>query len=573
MILFKKISYKNFLATGNTPIEVNLDTHKSTLIVGTNGAGKSTIIEAIIFALFNKSFRKVNKNQLINSINGSDCLVEIEFQIGNTTWKVVRGMKPNIFEIYRNNNLLDQSSASADQQKWLEQHVLKLNYKSFTQIVILGSSTFVPFMQLPAAHRREVIEDLLDIKIFSTMHVIVRDRMKTTADEIKNLDRDIDLIKEKVDIQKKFIDNLKKHSDKTIDQKKNKIEELSAEVELNQDMINLYNFKINELQEQYTKLQNIDKKIKELETFKIKFGSKKKDHTNYKKFFEENDVCPQCNQEITGDIKHHHIQENTNQILKLEDALLKLESEIEQTNLKLEEKNSILSEIQKYNNEISSAINSNRQVTRIIDEIRKEISDIENNNNNMTDEKNKLNEYVSDGVSLSKRLSDLKTKKTNYDVLNNLLKDGGIKSQIIKKYLPVMNQLINKYLQSMDFYVNFTLDENFDETIKSRYRDDFTYASFSEGEKMRIDLSLMFTWRSVAKLKNSANTNLLILDEVFDSSLDVAGTDDFMRIIKGLDEGTNVMVISHKGDSILDKFDRILKFDKYKNFSTVEEKF
>jgi DNA repair exonuclease SbcCD ATPase subunit len=573
MILFKKISYKNFLATGNNPIEVNLDGHRSTLIVGTNGAGKSTIIEAIIFALFNKSFRKVNKNQLINSINGSDCLVEIEFQIGNVTWKVVRGMKPNIFEIYRNDNLLDQSSASIDQQKWLEQHVLKLNYKSFTQIVILGSSTFVPFMQLPAAHRREIIEDLLDIKIFSTMHVIVRDRIKTTSDEIKNLERDIDLIKEKVDIQKKFIDNLKKHSDKTIDQKQNKIEQLNAEVELNQDMINLYNFQIDKLKDDYSKLQNVDKKIKELETFKIKFGSKKKDHTNYKKFFEENDVCPQCNQEITGDIKHNHIEENTNQITKLEDALKKLEFEIEQTNLKLDEKNSILSEIQKYNNEINSALNNNRQVTKIIDEIQKEIVDIENNNNNMTDEKNKLNEYISDGVSISKRLSDIKTKKTNYDVLNNLLKDGGIKSQIIKKYLPVMNQLINKYLQSMDFYVNFTLDENFDETIKSRYRDDFTYASFSEGEKMRIDLSLMFTWRSIAKLKNSANTNLLILDEVFDSSLDISGTDDFMRIIKGLDEGTNVMVISHKGDSILDKFDRILKFDKYKNFSTVEEKF
>jgi len=573
MILFKRISYKNFLATGNTPIEVNLDGHKSTLIVGTNGAGKSTIIEAIIFALFNKSFRKVNKNQLINSINGADCLVEIEFQIGNVTWKVIRGMKPNIFEIYRNDNLLDQSSASIDQQKWLEQHVLKLNYKSFTQIVILGSSTFVPFMQLPAAHRREIIEDLLDIKIFTTMHVIVRDRIKTTSDEIKNLERDIDLIKEKVDIQKKFIDNLKKHSDKTIDQKQNKIEQLNAEVELNQDMINLYNFQIDKLRDDYSKFQNVDKKIKELETFKIKFGSKKKDHTNYKKFFEENDLCPQCNQEITGDIKHNHIEENTNQIAKLEDALKKLEFEIKQTNLKLEEKNSILTEIQKYNNDISSAINNNRQVTKIIDEIQKEISDIENNNNNMTDEKNKLNEYISDGVSISKRLSDIKTKKTNYDVLNNLLKDGGIKSQIIKKYLPVMNQLINKYLQSMDFYVNFTLDENFDETIKSRYRDDFTYASFSEGEKMRIDLSLMFTWRSIAKLKNSANTNLLILDEVFDSSLDISGTDDFMRIIKGLDEGTNVMVISHKGDFILDKFDRILKFDKYKNFSTVEEKF
>lgn len=573
MILFKKITYKNFLSTGNNPIEVNLNTHKNTLIIGANGSGKSTIIEAIVFVLFNRSFRKVNKNQLINSINETDCLVEIEFEIGNNIWKVVRGMKPNIFKIYQNNQLLDQSSVSIDQQKWLEQQVLKLNYKSFTQIVILGSSAFIPFMQLPAAHRREVIEDLLDIKIFSAMHIIVRDRIKIITEEIHNLERDIELIKEKIDIQKKFIENLKKISDKSIDQKQEKIKELELELKTNNNTINSYNSNIEKLNTDYEKLKHIDKKIKELESFKIKFNSKKKNHNNYKKFFEENHICPQCNQEITDDIKHHHIQENTNQLLKLEEALSKLESEIDQTVLELNEKNNILNEIQKLNSNLNSLLKNNKQIIKIVNDINEEITEIKNNNSNTIEEKTKLNEYISDGMIMSDKLSNFKNKKNNYEVLNNLFKDSGIKSQIIKKYLPVMNQLINKYLQLMDFYVNFTLDENFNETIKSRYRDDFTYSSFSEGEKMRIDLSLMFTWRSIAKLKNSTNTNILILDEVFDSSLDISGTDDFMRIIRSLDEGTNVMVISHKGDSILDKFDKVLKFDKHKNFSIVEEKY
>jgi len=573
MILFKKITYKNFLSTGNNPIEVDLNTHKNTLIVGANGSGKSTIIEAIVFVLFNKSFRKVNKNQLINSINETDCLVEIEFEIGNNIWKVVRGMKPNIFKIYQNNNLLDQSSVSIDQQRWLEQQILKLNYKSFTQIVILGSSSFVPFMQLPASYRKEIIEDLLDIKIFSAMHNIIRDRIKVIVEEINNLSHNIELIKERIEIQKKYIENLKKINDKNIDQKKEKINELESELKSNNDGINLYNLKIEKYNIDYEKLKNIDKNIKELESFKIKFNSKKKNHNNYKKFFEENHICPQCNQQITNDIKQYHIQENKNQIEKLDETISKLESEINQTVLKLDERNNILKKIQKLNIDLNSLLNNNKQIIKMVSDIREEIIEINDNNNNMIDESTKLNQYISEGIIMSDKFSNFKIKKNNYEILNNLFKDGGIKSQIIKKYLPIMNQLINKYLQLMDFYINFTLDENFDETIKSRYRDDFTYASFSEGEKMRIDLSLMFTWRSIAKLKNSANTNILILDEVFDSSLDVSGTDDFMRIIKSLDEETNVMVISHKGDSILDKFDRVLKFDKNKNFSVVKETF
>lgn len=498
MILFKKITYKNFLSTGNNPIEVDLNTHKNTLIIGANGSGKSTIIEAIVFVLFNKSFRKVNKNQLINSINETDCLVEIEFEIGNNIWKVVRGMKPNIFKIYQNNNLLDQSSVSIDQQRWLEQQILKLNYKSFTQIVILGSSSFVPFMQLPASYRKEIIEDLLDIKIFSAMHNIIRDRIKLIVEEINNLSHNIELIKERIEIQKKYIENLKKINDKNIDQKKEKINELESELKSNNDGINLYNLKIEKYNIDYEKLKNIDKNIKELESFKIKFNSKKKNHNNYKKFFEENHICPQCNQQITDDIKQYHIQENKNQIEKLDETISKLESEINQTVLKLDERNNILKKIQKLNIDLNSLLNNNKQIIKMVSDIREEIIEINDNNNNMIDESTKLNQYISEGIIMSDKFSNFKIKKNNYEILNNLFKDGGIKSQIIKKYLPIMNQLINKYLQLMDFYINFTLDENFDETIKSRYRDDFTYASFSEGEKMRIDLSLMFTWRSIA---------------------------------------------------------------------------
>jgi DNA repair exonuclease SbcCD ATPase subunit len=568
MILFKTIKYKNLLAAGNNPITINLNDGKSSLIVGQNGAGKSTIIEALVFALFNKSFRKVNKAQLINSINEKDCRVEVDFSIGRNEYKIIRGMKPNIFEIHINGNLIDQVSANTDQQKYLEQNILKLNYKSFTQIVILGSSTFVPFMQLPAAHRREIIEDLLDIRIFSTMNVILKDRIKVTSEELKDFDREIELLKEKTKIQKKHIDYIASQSQKNIEEKQFKITELLDEIsvtEFSNDMNTIEIFKLNESLDGLS-LDN----LKELEKFKIKFTSKLNDSVNYKSFYEENDVCPQCHQDISNDIKSQHVEKCESEISKMTLAMQEVESSIEQAQKNLEEKNKILTEISRLNLESSSLNYKCKTLSKSIDDLKKEIDKISGGDKNLEEEKKKLTELATQGMTLQKQIDKHKFSRSNYDIVSNLLKDTGIKSKIIKKYLPVMNQLINKYLHLMDFYVNFTLDENFDESIKSRFRDDFSYSSFSEGEKMRIDLALMFTWRAIAKLKNSANTNLLILDEVFDSSLDVAGTEDFMRIIRGIDSDTNIFVISHKGDILMDKFEKVLKFEKSKNFSTVQ---
>jgi DNA repair exonuclease SbcCD ATPase subunit len=569
MILFKSVTYSNFLAVGNTPITVNLNDANTTLIVGSNGAGKSTVIEAIVFALFNKSFRKVNKNQLINSINEKDCKVDLEFSIGSKNYRIIRGLKPNIFEIWVDGQLLDQVSASSDQQKYLEQNILKLNYKSFTQIVILGSSTFVPFMQLPAAHRREIIEDLLDIRIFSTMNVILKDRVKTNNDSIKTMENEIDFLKEKVKMQKNHIDYIKNQSQKNIEDKQNQI--------------NDYQNQITECNETYDEIcQNLESKnqelaslpkinIKELEKYKTKFLTKLSDHETNIQFYNENDTCPTCQQDLSDDVKHKHITKCNSEIEKLQSSIEEVESKIKESQEIIDKSQKILSEINDLNVKMASQNYKCKGLAKFIDALKEEIEKISESDKDIATEKQKLTSLASEGVTLQKQVDKMKSNKSYYDVISSLLKDTGIKSKIIKKYLPVMNQLINKYLQLMDFYVNFNLDENFEETIKSRFRDEFSYTSFSEGEKMRIDLALMFTWRSVAKLKNSTNTNLLILDEVFDSSLDVSGTEDFLRIIRGIDKDTNVFVISHKGDMLHDKFEKVLQFQKVKNFSKVKE--
>ena len=569
MILFKSVTYKNFLAAGNTPITIDLSNHGSTLIIGQNGAGKSTIIEAIVFALFNKSFRKVNKNQLINSINEKDCVAEVEFSVGSVEWKVRRGIKPNIFEIYKNGMILDQSSSAVDQQKWFEQSVLKLNYKSFTQIVVLGSSTFVPFMQLPAASRREIIEDLLDIRIFSTMNVILKERVKTTTEELKHFESEINFLKEKADMQKSHIKTLEKTAKKTITQKKDKIVELESGIQkVNEEIDQLY-VQISEKEEQLKKFDGIETQIKKLE---------KEINTNLnliartekeQDFFKDHDTCPKCTQTLSDDLKQNQLAESIKIIDDANSIVEKYKSELKKTNNLLSNQAKINGDLADLNWSVRSNINTINSTNKIVNEIRQEIVDLENDNVDIEGEKEKLTAIANKGVSVQQTIVELKQDRRNYDLISTLLKDGGIKSMIIKKYLPVMNQLINKYLQALDFYVNFTLDEEFNESIKSRYRDDFTYSSFSEGEKMRIDLALMFTWRSIAKLKNSANTNLLILDEVFDSSLDVAGTEDFLRIIRGIYDDTNIFVISHKGEILLDKFDRVLRFEKVKNFSKV----
>tara|TARA_Y100000389_G_scaffold201952_1_gene245955 strand:- start:4024 stop:5742 length:1719 start_codon:yes stop_codon:yes gene_type:complete len=569
MILFKSVTYKNFLAAGNTPITINLSDSDSTLIVGQNGAGKSTIIEAIVFALFNKSFRKVNKNQLINSINEKDCVVEVEFSIGSSEWKIRRGIKPTVFEIYKNNKILDQSSSAVDQQKWFEQSVLKLNYKSFTQIVVLGSSTFVPFMQLTAASRREIIEDLLDIRIFSTMNVILKDRIKSSTEELKNFEREIIFLKEKVTMQTKHIAALEKTAKKSISQKEDKILELRSSVEnIEFDITSLYE-KIELKSNQLKKFDGIETKIKKLErdiNTNINLIARTEKE---KKFFIDNDTCPTCTQTLSEDLKQSRMSKSLKLINETNLVVEKYKGKLTNTTELLAKQAEINGEVANLNWSVKTNLNNIKSSNNLIEEIQSEIKDLKEDNLNIDEEKEKLLSIANKGLVVQKTIVELKKERRNYDLISTLLKDGGIKSMVIKKYLPVINQLINKYLQSLDFYVNFTLDEEFNESIKSRYRDDFTYSSFSEGEKMRIDLALMFTWRSIAKLKNSANTNLLILDEVFDSSLDVSGTEDFLRIIRGIYKDTNIFVISHKGEILLDKFDRVLKFEKVKNFSKV----
>jgi len=569
MILFKSVTYKNFLAAGNTPITIDLSNNSSTLIVGQNGAGKSTIIEAIVFALFNKSFRKVNKNQLINSINEKDCISEVEFSIGSVDWKVRRGIKPSIFEIYKNNKILDQSSSAVDQQRWFEQSVLKLNYKSFTQIVVLGSSTFVPFMQLTAASRREIIEDLLDIRIFSTMNVILKDRIKSSTEELKNFEREITFLKEKVNMQNKHIAALEKTAKKSISQKEDKILELKSNVENTQlEITSLYE-KIQLKTIELKKFDGIETKVKKFErdintNINLLARTEKE-----KKFFVDNDTCPTCTQTLSEELKQSRMSKSLKIIDETNLVVEKCRNNLAETIELLAEQAKINGDITDLNWTVRANLNDIKSSNNLVKEIESEIKDLREDNLNIDSEKEKLSVIANQGITVQKNIVELKTERRNYDLISTLLKDGGIKSMVIKKYLPVINQLINKYLQSLDFYVNFTLDEEFNESIKSRYRDDFTYASFSEGEKMRIDLALMFTWRSIAKLKNSANTNLLILDEVFDSSLDVSGTEDFLRIIRGIYQDTNIFVISHKGEILLDKFDRVLKFEKVKNFSKV----
>ena len=568
MILFEQISYKNFLASGNTPIKINLSDHDTTLIVGQNGAGKSTLIEAIVFALFNKSFRKINKSQLVNSINEKDCVVEVSFSIGRNKYKVIRGMKPSLFEIWCNGKMQNQDSHVNDQQKHLEQNILKLNYKSFTQIVILGSASFVPFMQLSAPNRREIIEDLLDIRIFSTMNVLLKDRVKVAAEEYRDNSKEVDFLKEKAEMQQDHLKRMEKTAMKTVEQKQKTITKFEGKnIEL-EKVINEFQEKI----ETFTDLDNV-KILKDIKAVEKKITTNTnliKRTEKEKTFFETHDECPKCTQSITKELKKFHIEENQKTINASEDYLQELDDEISVLNKDLQRIADNNAEVSSYNFEVKTKLNEMRKNSNIIREIQGEIDDLQKNTNDIDCEKKKLTEIATKGITLHKRNKELKKKNENYALVTSLLKDTGIKGHIIKKYLPVMNQLINKYLKDLDFYVNFTLDEEFNESIKSRYRDDFTYSSFSEGEKMRIDLALMFTWRSIAKMKNSANTNLLILDEVFDSSLDVSGTDEFLRIIRGGQPDTNIFVISHKSEVLHDKFDRVLKFDKVKNFSKVQ---
>ena len=568
MILFKKVRWKNLLSTGNQWSEIDFIKHNTALIIGTNGSGKSTVLDALTFSLFGKSFRKINKPQLVNSINERDCVVEIEFSIGSIEWKVIRGIKPAVFEIYKNNVLLDQSSAALDQQKWLEQTVLKMNYRSFTQIVILGSSTFVPFMQLTTANRREVIEDLLDIRIFSAMNTIIKEKIRTKKDEIKSLELKKQNLKDKVVMQKSFIEELENRGNANINANKRKISDLDAEV----GIYMTENAKTEEDIFKYTKEQEevigAAEKLGKLNNLKGKISQKVSTITKEYKFFSENTVCPTCTQAIEEEFRLNRIADAQNKAKELQKGFQELEETMKFEQERERQFLALSKEITKLNHEISQNNTrisiSQRQIRNLESEVQTITEQLENRNT----ENEKLEEFRDNLQKTFDDLSDKKEEIVHYDFAYSLLKDDGVKTKIIKKYLPLINQQVNRYLQMMDFYINFKLNEEFDETIQSPIHEDFSYASFSEGEKARINLALVFAWREVAKLKNSVHTNLILFDEVFDSSLDGFGTDEFLKIIRYVIKDANVFVISHK-TGLEDKFETVHRFEKVKGFSRI----
>ena len=566
MILFEKIRWRNFLSTGQHETELDFTLNATNLIIGTNGAGKSTVLDALTFSLFGKPFRKINKPQLINTVNEKDCRVEVEFSVGKIEWKVVRGIKPAIFEIYRNGALLDQSSAALDQQKWLEQTVLKMNYKSFTQIVILGSSTFVPFMQLPAAHRREVIEDLLDIKIFSSMNTIIKDKIRVIRDEVKTLELKKESLNDKVQMQKDFIEELENRGKENIKDKEISIMSLTEESGLLMNDNESLEEPLRKYIREQDQITGYADKLRKLGNLKGKISQKVSTITKEHKFFTENTVCPTCTQEIDEDFRINRINDAQSKAKELQSGYKELEEAIKEEEERERQFLTLSKEISKLTNGISQNNIKISGCQRQIRNLESEIQTITNQLENRNTEHEKLEQFRD---SLQNTYEDLATKKDSinyYDFTYSLLKDGGVKSKIIKKYLPLINQQVNRYLQMMDFYINFTLDEEFNETVQSPIHEDFSYASFSEGEKMRIDLALLFTWREVARFKNSVNTNLLIMDEVFDSSLDGFGTEEFLKIIRYVIRDANIFVISHK-TGLEDKFESVIRFEKVKGFS------
>ena len=566
MITFQKIRWKNFLSTGNQFTEIDFQQNNTNLIIGTNGAGKSTMLDALTFVLFNKPFRKINKPQLVNTSNERDCLVEIEFEINTRQYLVRRGIKPNVFDIVVNGVELHREADDRAMQRVLEDNILKVNYKSFTQIVILGSSTFVPFMQLTCANRREVIEDLLDIRIFSLMNNILKDKLRTQKEQVKSMDLKKETLKDKMKMQQNFIDELENRGKQNIESNKIKVAKLMGEVdEYLQD-----NTKLQENLENTTKQQEevagARQKLSKLNTLRGKLSAKVSAVTKEHKFFVENTVCPTCTQDIEESFRLNKIDDVQNTAKELKEGFDELESTIKFEQERERQFNALSKEITNLTHGISQ---NNTRVSgnqRQIRDLESQIQTITENLANRNTEHEKLDEFKSNLQQTIEYLADKKQEIVYHDFAYSLLKDDGVKTKIIKKYLPFINQQVNRYLQMMDFYINFHLDEEFKETVKSPIHEDFSYSSFSEGEKMRIDLALLFTWREVARVKNSVNTNLLIMDEVFDSSLDGFGTDEFLKIIRYVIKDANIFVISHKTD-MQDKFESTIKFDKIKGFS------
>ena len=568
MILFEKVRWKNFLSTGNQFTEIDFLKHSTNLIIGTNGAGKSTVLDALTFSLFGKAFRKINKPQLINSVNEKDCVVEVEFSISGTQWKIERGIKPAIFKIWRDDNLLDQSAAANDQQKWLEQNVLKMNYKSFTQIVILGSSTFVPFMQLTPSNRREVIEDLLDIRIFSSMNSVIKDKIRLVKEDVKVLELKKESLIDKVNMQENFIDELENRGKKNIEDKESKIGKLLIEENNWMGDNEEKNRELVDLQGKLEEYTGATEKLRKLGNLKGKISNKVSSITKEHKFFSQNTVCPTCGQGIEESFRINRITDAQDKAKELQSGYTELEQAINKEEERERQFTTLSKEITTLTHGISQNNIKIAGCQRQVRDLESEIQRITDNLANRNTEHEKLTTFKDNLRTTYDELAQRKDTINYYDFSYSLLKDGGVKTKIIKKYLPLINQQVNKYLQLMDFYINFSLDEEFSETVQSPIHEDFSYSSFSEGEKMRIDLALLFTWREVARMKNSVNTNLLIMDEVFDSSLDGMGTEEFLKIIRFVIQDANVFVISHK-ESLHDKFGDVIRFDKIKGFSRI----
>lgn len=567
MIYFKKLRWQNLLSTGNQMTEILLDRSKSTLIVGENGAGKSTILDALSFVLYGKAFRNINKPQLINSMTNKNLLVECEFSVGKNEFLVKRGMKPNLFEIYQNGVLINQNSSIKDYQDYFEKQILKLSFKSFGQIVVLGSANYLPFMQLPAHGRREVIEDLLDIQIFSTMNTLLKEKIVQNRNELNDVDHQITLIENKIELAEKHIVSLRTNNDDLIRAKEEMIAELNDRVQSTEAVIEELSTNISTLSTEIEDHDKVSKRKAKLLQMESELETKIRKFNKEISFFHDHDNCPTCRQGIDHDFKKEWIDNRVSKTSEITEAMAQIERQMEGLESRLNEIMEINTRITSLNTQITGHNADIRSWQNSIKTLNAEIESIRNNTRAIDSGNDDIDAYKRDLKNTKDRKEELTHHRQVLEVAGVLLKDTGIKTKIIKQYVPIMNKLINKYLAAMDFFVQFELDENFNETIRSRYRDDFSYASFSEGEKMRIDLSLMFTWRAIAKLRNSASTNLLIMDEVFDSSLDVGGTEEFMKILEGLTQDTNTFVISHKGDQLYDKFHSVIRFEKHKNFS------
>ena len=570
LIIFQTLSWKNFLSTGNYKTTVDLTRHHNTLISGENGAGKSTMLDALTFALFGKSFRGINLPQLINTINEKDCEVEIVFTVGVDEYKIIRGLKPKKFEIYKNDEMLDQDAKSRDYQKILEEQILKMTYKSFCQVVILGSSNYVPFMQLSASDRRLVVENLLDIDVFSVMNTLVRARLQMTKEYVKDIDTKIEIAKSKVDEKQKLINTLEKKSSDSVDKYQIEIEESKKQIkELQEEITNQQN-SIDNMLSQINDKDTIPKSLIKLESNETQLKNKIKTIQKNIKFYEENDTCPSCKQDIQQHHKDCVFEEKAKEQESIDKELSSLAESIEYTEKRMGDINAILNSIQNIEKQVSSKQNEISASNQYITKMQKNIESVLNEGTEVEEAKDELNQLIGEGKNHVERRKELIEDRHYLSIASTLLKDSGIKAKIIKHYLPIMNKLINKYLADMDFFCQFNLDENFNETIKSRHRDEFSYHSFSEGERLRIDLSLLLAWREIARLKNSVNCNLLTLDEVFDSSLDAVGTEEFLKLLTSFGSRANIFVISHKSDTMTDKFQNHIVFEKKNIFSRIK---